>query len=252
MTNGRFVKAADLRAAEPTKFRGVSLGEKTSLPVGFIVKRGVRAWRVEKGEADKLKHLDYHQMLDLTGRFREAKQLKYWAISDGRYARHRDVTVVRRRNVYPDFAKGDQKWLDVSIITGTMTLYEGKKAIFTTLVSVGRDRLGDPKDSASTAQGTFTVTSKHVTAAKLDPKSVAAYHDVHDVPWVLELSSGQLLHGAFWHNRFGIEHTSGNIQMAPADAVRVWQWAEPAVPEGWHGVNQPAEGARKTIVHVRK
>jgi hypothetical protein len=171
-------------------------------------------------------------------------------VSDGRYVRHRDVTVVRQRNVWPDYAKGDQKWIDVSIVTGTLVLYEGRKAVFATLCSVGRDRLGDPKSSASTAQGSFEVMGKHITAAKLDPKATAEYIEVHDVPWVIELSSGQLIHAALWHDRFGIEHGPGNVQLAPADAARVWEFVEPVVPDGWHGVNQPGE--KKTMVLIRK
>jgi hypothetical protein len=249
-TNGRFARARDLEPAEPSSFKGVELDAKSPLPVGFVVKRGVRAWNVEKGDAEKLGQLAYHEILPLTGRFRTSGPLKYWAVTDGRYVRHRDVTVVRQRNAFPDFAVGDQKWIDVSVVTGVAVLYEGKKPVFTTLVSVGRDRLGDPKSSASTAQGTFEVVGKQITASKLDPKAAAEHIDAYDVPWVIELSSGQLLHGASWHDRFGIEHGPGNVQLSPADAARVWQWSEPAVPDGWHGVRQP--GAKQTMVVIRK
>jgi hypothetical protein len=90
----------------------------------------------------------------------------------------------------------------------------------------------------------------HVTSPKVDPKSIAEYIDAYDVPWAIELSSGQMLHAATWHDRFGIEHGPGNVQLAPADAARVWQWAEPAVPDGWHGINQPTD--KKTRIVVRK
>lgn len=249
-TSGNFVRASDLEPALGSNFKGVDIEGKNDLPLAFVVKRGVRYFNVEKGDADKLGKLEYHQALMLTGRFRTVGPLKYWATSDDKYVRHRDVTVIRKRNVWPDFATGDQKWIDISIITGTLVLYEGRKPVFATLVSVGRDRLGDPKSSASTAQGTFDVVGKHVTAAKLNPKSVEDYFDVYDVPWAVELSSGQLLHGAHWHDRFGIERGMGNVQLSPADAARVWQWVEPALPEGWHGVTQPPE--KKTIVLVRK
>lgn len=251
LTNGRFVGAADLEAGEQTDFKGVELNDKAELPMAFVVKRGVRYWRVDKAEAEKADKLDYHATVPLTGRYREIDGLRYWAMADGRYVRHKDATIIRRRNVFPEFATGDQKWIDVSVVTGTLVLYEGRQPVYATLVSVGRDRLGDPKTTASTALGVFEVVSKHVTAPGLDPKRVADYIDVHDVPWALELSSGQYVHGATWHDRFGIEHGLGNVQLAPADAVRAWHWAEPALPEGWHGSTLPA-GARKTVVYVRK
>jgi hypothetical protein len=249
-TNGRFARARDLEPAEPSPFKGVELEGKSALPVAFVVKRGVRAWNVEKGDAEKLGQLGYHEILPLTGRFRTSGPLKYWAVTDGRYVRHRDVTVVRARNAWPDFAVGDQKWIDISVVTGVLVLYEGKKPVFTTLVSVGRDRLGDPKSTASTALGSFELISKQITASKLDPKAAAEYIEAYDVPWVMGLSSGQMLHAATWHDRFGIEHGPGNVQLSPADAARIWHWAEPAVPDGWHGAGQP--GDKKTLVVVRK
>lgn len=249
-TNGRFVRATDLEPSKGSTFQGVELSDKVDLPLAFIVKRGIRYWDVEKGEAEKLGPIEYHSIIPLTGRFRTVGPLKYWATPDNKYIRHRDATVVRKRNAWPNFAQGDQKWIDVSIVTGTAVMYEGRKALFVTLVSVGRDRLGDPQTSASTAQGSFEVVGKHITAAKLDPKSVEEHFDAYDVPYAVELSSGQLLHGASWHSRFGIERSEGNVQLSPADAQRVWQWAEPEVPSQWHGITQPAE--RRTIVHIRK
>ena len=127
---------------------------------------------------------------------------------------------------------------------------KGKRPVFATLVSVGQDRLGDPKTTASTAMGSFEIVAKHITAAKLNPKSVEQYHEVYDVPWALELSSGQLIHGANWHNRFGIEHGLGNIQLSPQDAHQVWAWASPSLPENWHGIRD--DGKEKTRVVIRK
>ncbi len=251
-TDGHFVGAADLEAAEPSTFRGAELGQKMELPIAFVVKRGVHSWNVEKGDADKLAALDFHAFLPLSGRFRTVGPVKYWAVEGGHYARHRDVTVIRRRNVFPDFAKPDQKWLDVSVVTGTMVLYEGHKPVFATLCSVGRDRLGDPKTTASTAQGDFEIVGKHITAVGLDPKQLGDPFEVRDAPWAVEMSSGQLIVGAYWHDRFGIENGPGAIELSPSDAARLWQWVDPQVPDGWHGVTQPPDADKKVIVHIRK
>jgi hypothetical protein len=250
LTNGRFVRATDLRAAETSSFAGAELGPKAGLPVAFVVKRGVRAWRVDGRDAEKMNLLNYHEVLMLTGRYRTISGVRHWALDDERWVRHPDVTVVYRRNVFPDFVKNDTKWLDVSIVTGTLVVYEGKRPLFATLVSVGRDRLGDPKTTASTAQGTFDVVGKHVTA-RLDPKTLEENYDVFDLPWAIELSSGQLLSGAYWHDRFGIDNGPGHVQLSPADAARLWHWVEPQLPQGWHGVTDPP-GDKRVIVNIRK
>lgn len=252
LTNGRFVRAADLRKSNPSEFSGYEIGKQHELPIGFVVKRGVRRWKVAEGKAEKLDKLEYHEKLALTGRFRTVRGQKYWADEEDKYYRHRDVTVARRRNVFPDFVDSTTKWIDVSIITGVLTAYEGKRPVYVTLCSVGRDRLGDPKETASTAQGVFEVTAKHITHVGADPKSFAQYYPLHDVPWVMELSSGQKLLGAYWTNRFGIEHGPGNVMVSPADARWLWSWATPELPEGWHGAFGTAKDEQKTFVLVRK
>jgi hypothetical protein len=251
MTNGRFVPASDLEKAEASSFAGVELDEEVKLPVAFVVKRGVRAWALDGKAAERRAALDYHRRFDLTGTYRTLDKVEFWETTEGTWLRHIDVTIVRRRHSLPEFARGDQKWIDVSIVTGTLVLYEGTRPVFATLVSPGRDRLGDPQTTASTARGEFRVVAKHITGASVDPASLADGASVFDVPWALELASGQLLHGAYWHDRFGIEHGPGNLQVSPADARRIWAWADPQVPAGWHGV-RVRESEPTVIVNVRK
>ncbi|HEX9619621.1 MAG TPA: L,D-transpeptidase [Polyangiaceae bacterium] len=250
-TAGQFVRAADLKAAEPSEFAGAQLGEEQALPIAFVVKRGVSSFKVEDQDAEKLKDLAYHDMLPLSGRYREIGKARFWDAGEGRYVRHQDVTVIRRRHVYPDFAAENQKWIDISVVTGTLVAYEGHRALFATLVSVGRDRLGDPKTTASTALGTFDVVAKAITGVEIDPRSHSHYYDVYDSPWVLELSSGQRLMAGLFHDRFGIEHTDGSVHLSPKDAHWLWSWATPELPEAWHGVSA-AKDEPRTIALIRK
>jgi len=251
MTDGRFVATEDLEAASPSEFAGVEIGEKIQLPVAFVVKRGIRYWDIQEAKPKKGDKIDYHTQLTLTGKYRKLLGVKYWEIEDGRFVRHKDVTVAHKRTQFPSFVTPTRKWIDISVITGAAVLYEGEKPVFATLASVGRDRDGDPENTDSTALGEFPVVFKHTTLAHADPSSFATNVDIFDVPWALELESGQVLHGAYWHNRFGIEHGPGNIQLSPADARRIWHWVDTEVPENWHGaVAVDADSA--TFVNIRK
>jgi hypothetical protein len=162
------------------------------------------------------------------------------------------VTLVRERHEFPDFAAGEQKWLDVSVVTGTLVAYEGRKPVYATLVSVGRDRLGAPESTAATARGEHSVVGKHITFAGHDPSTWADGIAVYDAPWSIELSSGQALVGAYWHDRFGIEHGPGNLELSPADAAHLFGWTDPPLPDGWHAMNGTAAGQKAVIVNVRK
>lgn len=252
LTSGRFVRASDLEAAEPSAFHGVELAKKEDLPFAFVVKRGIHSFKLDGDDARKGGELAYHEVVHLTGRFHSVGPVKYWATSDGQWLRHRDVLVVQARNTFPDLAQGNQRWIDLSVVTGVLTLYEGKKPLFVTLASVNRDAHAAEADKWL---GTFEVTGKEVTLATREPSSFAESFEVFDAPWGITLSSGTQLYGAYWHDRFGVDHGPGSIELSPADAERVYQWVTPELPDGWHGLRAPLQAAgdpSKTRIVIRK
>jgi hypothetical protein len=265
LTSGKFVKASDLEAATPSEFAGVELDGKSALPVGFVVKRGVRSFKLDGEDAKIGDDLAVHERLKLTGRFRSAHGEKFWALERDRWVRNKDVTVVQARSVFPDFAVEGQKWLDVSVVMGTVVAYEGKRPFFVTLLSVGRTvESAKPSEpaaesgevpviaapSAAWGLGTFEVRAKHVTLVGADAFAAKESYQLLDLPWAFELSSGRLGYAAYWHDRFGVERGPGALELSPADAVRLWQWITPSVPDGWHG--REAGGEPKTLVVLRK
>jgi len=249
LTSGRFVKAGDLEAAQPSDFHGVELTKKDDLPFAFVVKRGVHAFKLGGETSQKVDPLDYHEVVHLTGRFHSVGDVKYWATSDGHWVRHRDVLVVQPRSTFPDFAQGAQRWIDVSVVTGTFSLYEGKRAIFVTLASVNRDAHQAEGDKWF---GSFEVSGKEITLATRDANSFGENFELFDAPWGLTLSSGVQIYGAYWHDRFGVDHGAGAIELSPADAERVYQWVTPQLPEGWHGFATPPLDGDKTRIVIRK
>jgi hypothetical protein len=248
LPNGRFVRAADLEAAKPSDFVGVEVGKQAQLPFAFVVKRGVRSFRVEGKEAEKGDLLDYHAQLALSGRFRSIGNVKYWALSEQRgqqerWVRHQDVTVVQKRTVFPDFVQDGTRWLDVSVVTGTLVAYQGKAPVFATLVSVARELPAAAGDTTTASAsdgpkplplGTFAIVRKDLTFIGQNVAQFGEPFEVGDAPWALELSSGQVLHGSYWHDRFGIEHGAGSLALSPSDAARVFRFVGPDLPAGWH------------------
>jgi hypothetical protein len=264
LPNGRFVRAADLEAAKPSDFEGVELGKQAQLPFAFVVKRGVRAFRVEGNDAEKGDLLDYHAQLPLSGRFRSIGNVKYWALDEARAARgaqerwvrHQDVTVVQKRSVFPDFVQDGTHWLDVSVVTGTLVAYQGKTAVFATLVSVARELPAGTADTQTASDGpkplplgTFAIVRKDLTFIGKNTAQFGEPFEVDDAPWALELSSGQVLHGSYWHDRFGIEHGAGSLALSPSDAARVFRFVGPELPPGWHAASA---GPGATQVVLRK
>jgi len=268
LTDGHFVRAADLEAAKGSDFSGVELGKNAELPIAFVVKRGVRSFTLNGSEAEKGGLIEYHSQLPLSGRFRSVGSVKYWAFDgvalrsagahpgDELWVRHQDVTVVQKRATFPEFVKDDTRWLDVSVSTGTLVAYSGKRPLFVTLVSVARELPettgGDVQPASDGPRpiplGTFAVKRKDLTFFGRDPAGFGESFEVKDAPWAIELTSGQLLHGAYWHDRFGIEHGAGSFALSPADAARVFRFVGPELPSGWHAATAGANQGTPVVI----
>jgi hypothetical protein len=245
--DGRLVPTDRLRPALGTVFHGIDL-DKTGLPVAFVHKGGVHTFALQKGKAIKQDdELDRRAAVPLTGKFRTVEGVRFEETRSGDWLRAQDLVVVVKRHKFPDFVKGSQKWIDVSIANQTLTAYEGVKPIFATLVSSGRDQLKDPTTSAATARGTFQVLSKSVVRA-LDPRTVQNGFDVNDAPWVMEFAPGFAFAGTYWGDGLGEAQTFHDVSLSPIDAHRLWAWADPPLPEGWSSVEGADDG---TTVFVR-
>ena len=131
----------------------------------------------------------------------------------------------------PEGVPWDARWVHVDLNEEVLTAYEGDTLVFATLISSG--------------------TREHPTRVGLYRVSYKGVHDlmhgegyfVEEVPFVLYFHDGEALHGAFWHDRFGTAVTHGCVNLSPADAAWLFEWAPPSLPEGWHSRMPTAETA---------
>jgi hypothetical protein len=249
--DGRFVPVDRLRPAPGSAWHGMDISE-IGLPVGFTLRPGVCPYALEGTKrAERLDdELEPRFAVALTGRFRTVNGVRFYATSDDRWLRHKDIIFVPKRNKFPDFAGGDQTWLDISLANQTLVAYAGKKPLLATLISSGQDRLGDPNEGPATAQGVFKIRSKFVSR-NVDDREVGQAYAIADAPWVAEFAEGFALTASYWQRDFGEARSYHNIALSPLDAFWIWQWSEPRVPDGWHGV-VAQESDRATVVYTHR
>jgi len=322
----RFAVTVDLRLIPTTKvkpdtgspFHGIEIAEAMPIPFAWVLKRDVTTYKLIKGrdEARPAEAVPRRAIVPLSGKARiEAGARYYQTLRDKtRWLKADDLGIVAEPPEYPEVAKKGEKWIDVSLRQQTLVLYEGKRPFYATLVSTGRDRLGDPKDSLATPQGTFRLKSKHIAAAMdseenssvsggtrantgsggLGPAARATVDrllaaeksgkklsdedqrrlanikkgrhpeygvtirrgasgfELRDVPWIQYFASGYALHGAYWHDVFGVPRSHGCINLSPIDARIVFNWTDPPVPDGWHGVNIGPDMGEGTTIYIHE
>lgn len=253
MPDGRFVPIDRLKPALGSTWHGLDV-RTAGLPVAFTLRVGVCPYELDgtkKAQRLEDEELGPRQAVALTGRFRTVNGVRYYFTRDDQWLRHKDIILIPNRNKFPDFATGDQKWLDISLANQTMVAYEGKKAQWATLVSSGQDRLGDPNEGPATIQGVFKVRAKHVTRA-IDEREVGQTYSITDTPWVLEFAEGFAITASYWQRDFGEARSYHNVTVSPIDAHWIWRWSEPQVPAGWHSVMVADEAGPNTVVYTHR
>lgn len=250
-TDGRLLPASKLKPNVGSTWHGIALGGQYTLPVGFVTERaGVDTYTIEGVVPRKTgTTIPFRSTLALTGNARILFKTRFVETKDGAWVKSSDLAVAAKPSSLPAFAKGGQKWIDLSIASQTMIAYEGEKPVYLTMVSTGADGLGDPKTTKSTVRGTFKIREKHVTTT-MDAHEVGNKFELRDVPWVQYFEAGYALHAAYWHDDFGKPRSHGCVNISPIDARWFFFWTTPGLPENWHGVFAAPKTGEGTIVTI--
>lgn len=239
---GGYVPADALVEASPPEMRGVVLGGRWSLPLGFVFRGGVRSLtrNSARGVLEMAAPIETKTPLPLSSEIIERQGRRYRVSDHGAIVRE-DALRIARQIPRPSTIPDDARWIHVDLAEQVVVAYEGDRPVFATLTSTGRA-------GHETPTGTFRVQSKHVSGTMDDLDSGADSYSIEDVPWTMYFEGSYAIHGAFWHDRFGRPRSHGCVNLAPVDARWIFQWSAPMLGPGWHGLSsQPGTG---TFVHV--
>ena len=125
------------------------------------------------------------------------------------------------------FRTQPDKLIDVDLSRQVMTLYQGGKPVWSSLVATGVAR-------AETPTGTFLVQTKLPSTRMRGVTPSGFRYDIWGVPWVLPFLGDYTIHGAPWRQLFGVPQSNGCVSM-PTEAARfVYDWAPVGTPISIH------------------
>lgn len=226
-------------------FHGVEVDEETTIPFLWVTDPTAVLCDSPR-EADPDAGLDCppierHERLPY---FERRDEHGIWYRTKGdRWIPALTVSKVHRIEKRPRGVGADERWVHVDLSNQFAALYEGDRMTYVTLISSG-------DDGHETPTGTFRVESKHISATMDNEDNPSGPYMIQDVPWVAFFRGAYALHGAFWHDRFGLPTSHGCVNLAPTDARRFFNFiTAPELPEGWHAVYTPPH-VRGTVVHI--
>jgi lipoprotein-anchoring transpeptidase ErfK/SrfK len=110
-----------------------------------------------------------------------------------------------------------ENWIDVNLSTQTLVAYEGNTPVYNSLISSGTREYP-------------TVTGQYRTYMKYETQDMNGYligydYYLQNVPYVMYFSGNFAIHGAYWHNNFGVPMSHGCVNVNPVDAGWLYNWA---------------------------
>jgi hypothetical protein len=137
---------------------------------------------------------------------------------------------------WPALVPKSGRLIHVRLAEQTLVAYEGQRAVYATLVASG-------KEGFETPMGLFRIHAKHVSTTMDGLAGEQDEYSIEDVPWTMYFQGSFALHAAFWHDRFGNTRSHGCVNLSPADARWLFEWATPTLPSGFHSAMSTRDNA---------
>lgn len=247
---GSYVKLSQLVERTGSSFHGVELDEEHTLPLAWAV-RDAQPFNLRPRDdgsnamiADEaVEPFARQALLPWDGYERVGTQV-FHRLKDGHYLKHWFAAVAQRID-RPSGIGADEPWVHINLDQQTLVLYTGDTPVYATLVSSGLE-------GHDTPTGLFEVRQKYVanTMSDLGPEAGDDRYMIDDVPWTQYFDGSIALHGAFWHERFGLRRSHGCVNLAPLDAHRVFNHTWPELADGWHGVSTDHTGFAASKIYI--
>jgi hypothetical protein len=231
-----------LRPIEGSAFHGYRIPEDVQFPFALVRREGAGAYSLHGKKLVKVKDVPRRAAIALSGMQRIVDGVLHYQTAEGLWLSERYASRVDAVKRMPKWANDGERWIDVSIAKQVLLAYEGTKAVYATLVSSGEAGLEDPESTKATARGIFRIHTKHLTTT-MASKVVGEEFELKDIPYVQYFEKSYALHAAYWHDDFGTPRSHGCINLSPEDARWLFQWTEPQLPPGWHGVRMALRGS---------
>jgi lipoprotein-anchoring transpeptidase ErfK/SrfK len=252
---GRFVSRAEVGQVAAFPFRGETLSLKAgdAVNVGWVNPDKANVLAEPKSGAKVVGQRLRLQKVDVLEQ-KSGKSVadSFVRIGDAQWMKLGDVRTPTPTTT-PDGVGTNERWIDVELATQTLVAYEGSRPVFATVVSTGRGPGTTPKGLHRIWVKLRSSTMSNADDGPPDASTSAAdqtTYSIEDVPWVQYFANGVALHGAFWHRRFGNVTSHGCVNLAPLDAMTLFDWTLPRLHRGWDAsFPTPAEPA--TLVRVR-
>lgn len=212
---GEYMRAADVQEARPSSFAGQFFSTPPAGKVGWLINTVQVSAAPGAPPAPDAPFVWRYQYVTPSN-VQRVGEWDWYEIGPGQWVEQRNLALVAP--THPPGAPPDV--IAVDTYEQSLGVYRGGNLIFATLASSGSRWF-------PTRPGVFKVWAKftygRMTGVYRDDRS--DYYFLEDVPWILYYDGDRALHGAYWHDNFGVRTSHGCVNLAPRDARWLFNFA---------------------------
>ena len=210
--NYGWMDGADLQQLTPSTFTGLLLTRPVTFRFGWVL-TGTQSVNAAGTPIQAYSRYQVvHEVPAVT------QKPGYVAVGADEWLPEETVTLVKP-GVPDDAGANTCRFIYVDLSAQTLRVYNECKLVFATLISSGQDE-------GWTFPGRFAVLFKQEGYRLLSPPegSISKYY-IEGVPYFMTYYGDLGFHAAYWHDNFGTAASHGCINLSPADAKWLYEWA---------------------------
>ena len=200
-------------------FRGLAFSRTPERPFGWIVSTA-EPTRTPGFNAPKTGRTRYRPELVQIFERQDVEGVTWYRIGPDEWVADNLLAIVTPDPQRPAGVPED-RWIDINLYEQTLAVYDQGELVFATMASTGLPGWW-------TQPGVFQVETRlevtDMTGAFEADRS--DYYLLEDVPWVLYYDGARALHGAYWHNGYGLPRSHGCVNLSPTDAHWLFNFAQ--------------------------
>jgi hypothetical protein len=216
--------AEDIRPYTPSVFHGIEFSTTNPAP-----ESGKTAWiildTVTSSTPGMVEYIDgklltRHTMVSI----QETKHMDGWdwhRVGKDQWVDQRRMAIIKYSQ-RPDGIEVNDKWIEINIYEQTLIAYQGDRPVYATIISSGL-----PGEDFETPSGLFRIWAKKKFNKMSGGEKGKDYYYLQNVPYHIYFKESYAIHGAYWHDNFGLRQSHGCVNTSPLDAKWLFDWTMP-------------------------
>lgn len=214
-----YVRADQLSLFTPSTFQGVTWTRTPEHPFAWLI---FDMWTSSAPGVPAVAGAPLFKRYTLVTIFEEqlVGERMWYRIGPDQWLEQGNLGVVKP-TTQPEGVGPTDQWIEINLYEQTLAAYEGDRMVYATLVSSGLPAWPTPS-------GLFRIWLKVKQGKMSGRDGLPDYYFLEDVPWSMFFNGPVALHGAYWHDKFGLRHSHGCVNLTPKDALWLFNWTTPA------------------------